>query len=126
MWKHAGFFCSPCGLKYLLFKWHILANNETINKFTSHSLPGYVFKTNANAKEFLISNESFMKLEEGEMDQYLVERATATMSDSQIAAFLDRHNKLRGETVPAASNMNYLVTKVILIKKVAGQSYLFI
>ncbi|XP_071799609.1 uncharacterized protein [Asterias amurensis] len=83
--------------------------NRPVMFLISALVLGYVFKTNANAKEFLISNESFMKLEEGEMDQYLVERATATMSDSQIAAFLDRHNKLRGETVPAASNMNYLV-----------------
>ncbi len=32
-----------------------------------------------------------------------------TLSASEIASFLDRHNELRGQTVPTASNMQYMV-----------------
>ncbi|XP_071785926.1 uncharacterized protein [Asterias amurensis] len=72
----------------------------------------------ASARNIRLSNKSFFDLGHGAVPgdepghQGHRERRTATSADlsaDEIADFLDKHNELRGQTVPQASNMKFMV-----------------
>ncbi len=73
-------------------------------------------KTQASRENIRLSNKSFFDLGHGvvpdEPGQGHREKRTATSADlsaGEIAEFLDKHNELRGQTVPQASNMKFMV-----------------
>ena len=77
----------------------------------------------ASARNIRLSNKSFFDLGHGAVPgdepghQGHRERRTATSADlsaDEIADFLDKHNELRGQTVPQASNMKFMVITLIV------------
>ncbi|XP_022108764.1 uncharacterized protein LOC110989015 [Acanthaster planci] len=73
--------------------------------------------TDAAREEVLTSNKSFFKLDHnGEAtgaaagrQRFKRQATSADLSADEIAAYLDKHNQLRGQTVPPAADMKYMI-----------------